>query len=299
MTFYLIKEEMGRYLNHILGQLYSDKNNYFLKDIAITWINYKRKDNYTIGKGYGIQNNLNVYPASIVKLVYGLAAYIWIEQDRILFDNKLNEAVYKMLAQSSNDATSFVIDLLTGTTSGPSLQGHAWDNWKYQREIINDWLSNLNWEELSGTNCCQKTWEDSPFGREKDFYGLNNENKNSMSTDAAARIMKEIMTQIDYKKGNLNLKDFLFRKIDKENLRNEPNNQIEGFLGEGLPDNIPFWSKAGLMSKVRHDAAWWSNDEMSETLLVVFGNNGEFVKDKFIFPQLSKAIYEFNKNYEK
>ena len=48
-----------------------------------------------------------------------------------------------MLSLSSNNATSFLIDLLTGTTSGPCIEGELWENWKYQRSIINDWLNDL------------------------------------------------------------------------------------------------------------------------------------------------------------
>ena len=39
---------------------------------------------------------------------------------------------YKMLFFSSNNATSFLIDLLTGTTSGPCIEGELWADWKFQ-----------------------------------------------------------------------------------------------------------------------------------------------------------------------
>ena len=29
--------------------------------------------------------------------------------------------------------------------------------------------------ELNEINCCQKTWDDAPFGREKEFYGIDSE----------------------------------------------------------------------------------------------------------------------------
>ena len=75
------------------------------------------------GYGYGINNKKLIYPASIVKLVYGLAAYSWIETHKILLSQEIIDAVNKMLFYSSNDATSFLIDLLTGTTSGPCIEG--------------------------------------------------------------------------------------------------------------------------------------------------------------------------------
>ena len=90
-----------------------------------------------------------VYPASIVKLVYGLAAFHWIKKGSLLLSDEIIDVVRKMLSFSSNNATSFLIDLLTGTTSGPCIEGELWENWKYQRSIINDWLHDLHWEELS------------------------------------------------------------------------------------------------------------------------------------------------------
>ena len=206
----------------------------------------------------------------------------------------MDEAIQEMLQNSSNDATSFIVDLLTGTTSGPSLEKEIFNRWKYQRTIINDWLKTLNWEELQDFNCCQKTWEDGPYGREKDFYGTSNKNRNAMTTDGTARIMEEIMQNISFNEKNINLRNYLSREITEQSKYKDENNQINGFLGEGLPQKIPFWSKAGLMSEARHDSAWWLNNDLSITLLVVFGNGKAFAKDNLFLPKIAQAIYEFN-----
>ena len=80
MTFYYLSEEMGIALNDILGRVCSYNKDYSSEDIAITRINYKSR-NKSVFKGFGtgINNKKMVYPASIVKLVYGLAAYYWIK----------------------------------------------------------------------------------------------------------------------------------------------------------------------------------------------------------------------------
>ena len=103
---------------------------------------------------------------------------------------------------------------------------------------------------MSGINCCQKTWDDGPFGREKEFYGQDNKNRNAMNSDSTARVLEEIMIHIDYQKNDLNLRSFLKRNLNKVVLKNDSLNQIDGFLGEGLPESINLWSKAGLMSEV-------------------------------------------------
>ena len=87
------------------------------------------------------------------------------------------------------------------------------------------------------------------------------------------------------------------RNLSKKVLIKDPLNQVEGFLGEGLPENIDFWSKAGLMSQVRHDAAWWINNQSLQTLLVVFGNGEKYFKDETLFPEISKAVYKYNNNF--
>ena len=298
MTFYYLSKEMGLALNDILGRLFSNNKEFSEEDIAITWINYKSENkNLFKGIGCGINNKKMIYPASLVKLVYGLASYYWIKEGRIILTEELSDAVNKMLYHSSNNATSFLVDLLTGTTSGPCIEGELWENWKFQRSIINDWLNHMKREEFHGINCCQKTWDDGPFGREKEFYGFDNKNRNAMSTDATARVFEEIMIHIDYQNNDLNLRNFLKRNLNKVFLKDEPQNQIEGFLGEGLPESTYLWSKAGLMSEARHDAAWWINSQSLQTLLVVFGNGNKYFKDSSLLPAIAKEIYEYNNRY--
>ncbi len=299
MTFYYLSKEMDLALNNILGKACSYNKDFSREDIAITWINYK-SENKRVFKGFGtgINNKKLVYPASIVKLVYGLAAYYWIKKGRLDLSDELIDAVRKMLSFSSNNATSFLIDLLTGTTSGPCIEGESWENWKYQRSIVNDWLHDLKWEELSGINCCQKTWDDGPFGREKEFYGHENKNRNAMNSDSAARVLEEIMIHINYQKNDLNLRSFLKRNLNKVVLKNDSFNQINGFLGEGLPETINLWSKAGLMSEVRHDSAWWTNSQTLQTLLVVFCNGEKYSKDTSFLPLIAREVYEFNKSHK-
>jgi len=293
MSFYYQKEEMGIFLKELLCKISNSRKNFLIDNIAITWINYSTNIKFKKGFGYGINHKKQHYPASIVKLVYGLAIHDWIEKKRVVLNKQIEKAVFNMLQYSSNDATSFLIDLLTGTTSGLSIEGEAWNQWKYQREIINNWLISLGWDEVKEFNCCQKTWEDGPYGREKDFYDKNNQNRNSMSTNGTAKILEEIILHKIYHENNIKLKDFLFRNLVKDQTT-ENYNQVKGFLGEGLPENTLLWSKAGLMSKARHDAAWWLNNKSSQTLLVVFGNGEIFANDTSFLPELSQAIYKYN-----
>ena len=81
MSFYYLSKEMGLALNDILGRVCNHNKDFSREDIAITWINYKSENNSVFkGFGTGINNKKMVYPASIVKLFYGLASFYWIKK---------------------------------------------------------------------------------------------------------------------------------------------------------------------------------------------------------------------------
>jgi len=209
----------------------------------------------------------------------------------IIDSEELSRALYEMIANSSNEATSYVLDLLTGTTSGPELNEPNFQAWKFQRQVVNNWLGELKWSELKNWNCSQKTWNEGPFGREKISYGTNNENRNRMTTDGTARLFESLMThQILPKTKSKKFKKLFQRSLDPVFRKQDLENQVDGFLGEGLPLASKLWSKAGLMSEVRHDVAWWEYPNKSPMLAVVFTKGKELVKDQFLLPAISSEL---------
>ena len=292
MAFYRQDPEMASCLKGILNRFAKEGRPNLQNNIAITCIRY---DNQTpsrsTGYGTGWNSYKNYYPASIVKIVYAIATQIWIKKDLIIDSEELRRALFEMIANSSNDATSYILDLLTGTASGPSLNEPNFKSWKIQRTLINRWLEELKWSEIKNWNCSQKTWNEGPFGREKDFYGKNNENRNSMTTDGSARIFESLMTNEIIPKGdNEHLKQLFHRSLDPVSRKNDLENQVDGFLGEGLPFSSKLWSKAGLMSEVRHDVAWWKAPNKNPMLAVVFTTGKELVKDQFLLPAISSEL---------
>ena len=91
-------------------------------------------------------------------LFYAVAAEQWLSRDMLLDSDELRRALHDMISYSSNDATSYIIDLLSGTTSGVEIYGNLWNSWQSQRLLVNSWLDSLGWIELKAINCCQKTW---------------------------------------------------------------------------------------------------------------------------------------------
>ena len=292
MAFSQQDPKMAYCLKGLLGNLAREGRPHLLENIAITCIRYDNQEPSPLS-GYGTSwnSNRNYYPASVVKIVYALATKIWLQKDLIVDSDELKRALHEMIANSNNDATSYILDLLTGTTSGPSLNEQNYKAWEIQRNSINSWLKDLHWPEIKQWNCCQKTWSEGPFGREKDFYGKKNENRNRMTTDGSARIFESLMThEMLPKLASNNLIKVFQRSLDPVGRKKNPENQVDGFLGEGLPLSSKLWSKAGLMSEVRHDVAWWKAPNKNPMLAVVFTTGKELVRDQFLLPAISSEL---------
>ena len=125
--------------------------------------------------------------------------------------------------------------------------------------------------------------------------GQNNENRNSLSTLGAARLFESLMTGVLLQPNSTkNLKNLLFRSLDLLKRKSDPENQIDGFLGEGLPKGTHLWSKAGLMSEVRHDAAWFITPKGKTMLLVVFIEGKSLAKDNFLLPAIASELSQWS-----
>lgn len=231
------------------------------------------------------------YPASVVKLVYLVAAEAWLQQQLLAEDPELRRALAAMIRDSGNDATGLVVDRLTGTTSGPSLPPDRFAQWAGQRQLVNEWLRSLDWPELEGCNACQKTWGEGPYGRERDFYGADLANRNRLSTDATARLLHAVLAgTIVSPPACRRMEDLLARSLDSAERAADPENQVDGFLGSGLPPGARLWSKAGWMSQARHDAAYVELEGADPFLLVTFSEGAACARDEQLLPRIAAAV---------
>ncbi|WP_269621860.1 serine hydrolase [Prochlorococcus marinus] len=294
MSFYSHDPAMGSYIRKLIEKFETEFRFDLKNNISITWVCYQDQNPKPLsGKGAGWIEKRLFYPASIVKLFYACAIESWLLKDLILDSSELQRALSEMIINSSNDATSYIVDLLTATTSGPSLKGQKWMVWKKQRNCINDWLKSFPWDEFQNLNCCQKTWSDGPFGRDKDFYGESLQNRNALTTLGTARLIESLMTgDLLPPQATRKLKSLLFRSLDHIKRKENPENQVDGFLGEGLPISSQLWSKAGLMSEVRHDAAWFLTPNGQKMLLIIFSQGEALAKNNFLLPAFAE---EFSK----
>ena len=295
MAFYRPDQLMQEYLALQLKRLAAQDREGLLERVAVTWVRYDRPDP-TAGQGLGAAwaEQRSVYPASVVKLIYAVAVEAWLQRDLLPEGEELRRAMRDMIADSGNDATGLLVDLLTGTTSGPTLEGEPWILWQRQRRLVNDWLQTLGWPELAAVNCCQKTWGDGPYGRERDFYGVGLDNRNALSTAATARLLEAVMTDaVLSPPACKRLRDLLSRSLDPEQRAADPENQVDGFLGGGVPEGSRLWSKAGWMSQARHDAACWLPPQGNPMLLVAFSEGPACADDETLLPELARQLAAF------
>jgi len=84
--------------------------------------------------------------------------------------------------------------------------------------------------------------------------------------------------------------NLLRRSLHPDDLAADPENQVTGFLGAGLPLDARLWSKAGLMSRVRHDAAYIELPNARPYLLVVFTEGTAHSQNEAILPFVSRLV---------
>lgn len=179
MIFFSKDEQLENLGNGILEATWAEFPTLARNQIALTWIVYDPPVLVNTGgaltadafwnhpvRGFTYRGLERIYPASVVKLFYLVAVNEWLEKGMTNTSQELERAMRDMIVESSNDATSLVIDILSGTTSGPELAPGPFETWKYQRNIVNRYFQSLGWEELETINICQKTWCDGPYGRE-------------------------------------------------------------------------------------------------------------------------------------
>jgi beta-lactamase class A len=306
-TFFRSDETLEKLGKSILETTWTEFSGLAKNQIALTWIVYDSPVIVNTGgalspaefwqhpvRGFSYRGGERIYPASIIKLFYLVAVHEWLEGGMVSTSAELERAIRDAIVDSSNDATSLLVDVLTGTTSGPELPSGPFETWKSQRNIVNRYFQSLAWPELESINVNQKTWCDGPYGRERAFLGELMENRNMLTTDAVARLLHAIVGGVAVSADrSQQMMRLLKRSLNPEYLANYTNNdenQVTGFLGESLPQNAQLWSKAGWTSQVRHDAAYIEIPEKQPYLLVVFTEGKTYSQNRKIIPFISRAF---------
>ena len=190
------------------------------------------------------------YPASVIKIFY--LAYYEVEKEagRLADTPELRRAVKDMITLSYNDATGFVVDSITGTTSGPELSGRAWEEWKEKRNAVNRFFAKRG--GFPGLNANQKTFCEDAYGREQEFRE-GDKNRNRMAPSNAARLFKEIARgEVAGQAGTEEMLQLLSRDITGDKPLEEMEPEDARLAGERLPKGSRLWAKSGDAYDVHH-----------------------------------------------
>src|SRR5207247_1955916 len=189
---------------------------------------------------------------------------------------------------SSNEATQYIIDVLTHTTGGYELSAKEMEEWQLRRNVVNRYYSSLGFTNI---NVNQKTFCEDAYGRERVSRGPNGENRNKLTTDATARLLMEIVTgKAVTSARSAQMMELL--KRDYSGKSNDADDQGHGFTGIALNgiDGIRLWSKAGWTSTTRHDAAYLEMPDGSKFVLVTFTT--DHANEREIIPAVAHVVIE-------
>jgi beta-lactamase class A len=226
-----------------------------------------------------------IYPASVVKLFYLVAAQQQMEDGKLQDTAELRRAMHDMIVDSLNEATGYIVDLLTDTTSGPELPSPEIQAWHDKREAVNRYFASLGYTNI---NVNKKPWCEGPYGRETQAIKLFKPSRNMLTTDATARIMMKIVTGKAVSPARCEqMKELL--KRDFANPKDQ-NTQAHDFIASVLPPEARLWSKAGWTEVTRHDAAYIELPNGAKFVLVIFTVN--HAKEPKIIQNIARHIVD-------
>lgn len=253
------------------------------ENLAITLIDVRDANNLKQADYHGEQQ---IYPASVVKLFYLAAAARWLEDGKLKDTPELRRGLRDMIVDSSNDATHFLVDVLTGATGGGELSPEELEKWAYKRNAVNRYFASLGFQNI---NVNQKTYCEDLYGRERQFWD-GGKVRNKLTTNATARLLAEIALgkAVNAKRGQ-EMMELLKRDQFKENA--DADSQDIGFTGIALKrPGFKLWSKAGWTSKSRHDAAYVETPDGLKFVLVTFTDS--VANEREIIPHIAGIVLD-------
>ncbi|MFC3612824.1 hypothetical protein ACFORG_03540 [Lutimaribacter marinistellae] len=252
--------------------------------------------------GFAYRGEWQCYPCSLVKAFHLAHALHALEAGRIERHDELDRAMHDMIAFSSNTATNYVIDLLTGTTGDTLLPPPELAAWIDRREELNRFFQRLGWSEWADCNITQKLMDDTRYGREAQFAGADGRNLNALTPIASARLFFELFASALPlgRAARLQATATLLRERSGPKSQ-DPHYQVDDFLGGGIPKDVPIWSKAGMNGWTGDERASYFKHDLirfhvpgKAPVIVAFMTQGKTLcEDKpDIFPEIGKAMFE-------
>ncbi|MEZ5305735.1 MAG: serine hydrolase [Pyrinomonadaceae bacterium] len=242
----------------------SAEENFKSDEIAVTVINLTDPVNPVSASHRG---NVPIYPASVVKIFFMAYYFHLVETGKLKPSPEVERGLKDMIVDSSNDATGYILDVITGTSSGAEMPQKKFLKWKKKREAVDRYFESLGYGNI---NVVQKTFCEDAYGVEQQFRNYKGDNRNMIDTDSAARLMFEIMTgRAGSQSSTEKMKTLLRREWDKPS----SNPDSKEFISWALKPGDKLWSKEGWTSKTRHDTAYIETVNGLKLVITVFTEN--------------------------
>lgn len=263
----------------------SNGKNFKPEEIAATLIDLRDPNDL---KWASYNGERPIYPASVVKMFYMAALERQLEDGKVTLTPEMSRGLKDMIVDSSNEATQYILDVLTDTSSGSELPQKRFEQWQYQRNRVNRWLASMGYTNI---NVNQKTFCEDAYGIEQQSRSYKGQNRNMITTNATARLMAEIAL------GRLNTPERTHRmmslmKRDPFAPSKDPDSQAVAFTGKALIDakmtDAKLWSKAGWTSRARHDAAYIETGDGLKFVLAIYTEN--HANDRDVIPTIAAKV---------
>lgn len=242
-----------------------------------------------------------IYPCSLVKSFHLIHALAALEEGRVEAHGELDRALRDMILWSSNTATNYVIDLLTGTTGDTLLDGAEYLDWMYKREKLNRFFWRLGWLEWEGCRIAQKLMDDTRYGREARFAAEGGDNLNRLTALAAARLLWDLFDEeLPLSPPARGRAQAILSRNPKGPDAADPNYQLAEYLGGTLPSGVEIWSKAGhnlwtgdpATSWFKHDMIRIAAPNRAPLVAVVMTEGQELAQEPRLMPSLGRLIWQ-------
>jgi beta-lactamase class A len=264
------------------------------EEMAATLINLRDPNNLQMAQ---VNGESRLYTASVVKMFYMAALHRQLEDGKIVLTKEMERGLRDMIVDSSNEATQYILDVLTDTSSGAELPAKEFEAWQYKRDRVNRFFSSLGYQNI---NVNQKTFCEDAYGIEQQSRAYKGHNRNMLTTNATARLLAEIALR-KFVNENRSNEMLGLMKRDWEKPSKDPDDQAVAFTGKALIDGkmtgTKLWSKAGWTSKSRHDAAYIETPDGQKFVLVVFTEN--HANDRDVIPAVVTKVINGLKELKK
>ena len=251
------------------------------ENLAVTLIDL-RETNFL--KTANVRGEEKIYPASVVKMFYMNALQRWLEDGRVKRTPELERGLRDMITVSSNEATQYVLDVLTGTSSGAEMPAKEFEKWSYKRNIVNRFYAAQGYQNI---NVNQKTFCEDAYGIEQQFRNYKGNNRNMLTTNAVARLLTEIVLgRTNTPERNKIMMDLMRRDWEAQIGKTEDRE----FISYALKPGTKLWTKEGDTSKTRHDAAYIETPDGLKFVIVIFTEN--FAGERDIIPTIAAKILD-------